>query len=153
MTRSTIAAATAALLLAAPAVAAAKGGPHKDHESKGKGSRTVSFVLKGTYAGDSTVAVTKANGPARKAGLVGQTVTLDLATARVVVADVNADGARDLADVAVGDKVVVKVRAPKGATAADTLTARQLVDQTHKAGSSDEAPEAPEVEAPEAEQD
>jgi hypothetical protein len=143
MTRSQIAAATAALLLAAPAAAVAKKGPDAP---KGKGPKTVSFVLKGTYQGQSTVLVAKGNGPAKKAGLVGQTVTLDLAAARIVVADVNGDGARTVDDVQVGDKVVVKVKAPRGTTAADTLAARQLVDQTHKAGSDDDAPEAPEVE-------
>ena len=142
MTRSHIAAATAALLLATPAVAVAK----KGHEApKGKGAKTVSFVLKGTYQGESTVLVAKGNGPAKKAGLVGQTVLLDLAAARIVVDDVNGDGARSVDDVQVGDKVVVKVKAPRGATAADTLAARQLVDQTHKKADSDDD-DAPETE-------
>ena len=147
MTRTRIAAASAALLLAAPAVAAAKGGPHGHETSKGKGPKSVSYVLKGTYQGDGAVAVTKANGPAKKAGLVGQTVTLDLAAAKVVVADVNGDGARALDDVAVGDKVVAKVRAARDAAAGDALKARQLVDQTHPVAAADDKPE---VEAPEA---
>ncbi len=150
MTRATIAAASAALLLAAPAVAVAK--KPEDKGSKGKGPKTVSLVLKGTYQGEGSVLVAKGNGPAKKAGLVGQTVALDLSAAKVVVDDVNADGVRNADDVQVGDKVVVKVKAPRGATAADTLPARQLVDQTHKADSDDDgAPEAPE--APEVEQD
>ena len=144
MTRKTIAAATAALLLAAPAAAIAK--KPEDKGSKGKGPKTVSLVLKGTYQGEGSVLVAKGNGPAKKAGLVGQTVKLDLSAAKLVVNDVDGDGARSLDDVQVGDKVVVKVKAPRGATAADTLAARQLVDQTHKAEGDDEAPEAPETE-------
>ena len=104
MTRATIAAASAALLLAAPAVAVAK--KPEDKGSKGKGSKTVSFVLKGTYEGGSTVLVAKGNGPAKKAGLVGETVTLDLSRAKIVADDVNADGVRNVDDVQVGDKVV-----------------------------------------------
>ncbi len=136
MTRATIAAASAALLLAAPAVAVAK--KPEDKGSKGKGSKTVSFVLKGTYEGGSTVLVAKGNGPAKKAGLVGETVTLDLSRAKIVADDVNADGIRNVDDVQVGDKVVVKVKAPRGTTAEDTLVARQLVDQTLKDADSDE---------------
>ena len=90
--------------------------------------------------------VAKGNGPAKKAGLVGRTVALDLSAAKVVVDDVNADGVRDIGDVQVGDKVVVKVKAPRGVTAADTLAARQLVDQTHKKAENEDV-------APEAEQD
>ena len=131
-----LAAASAALLLAAPAVATAK--KPDDKGGKGKGPKTVSFVLKGTYQGESTVLVAKGNGPAKKAGLVGQTVTLDLTGAKLRVDDVNADGARTVDDVQVGDKVVVKVKAPRGTTAADTLVARQLVDQTHKGADSDD---------------
>ncbi len=92
--------------------------------------------------------VAKGNGPAKKAGLVGQTVTLDLTGAKLKVDDVNADGAGTVDDVQVGDKVVVKVKAPRGTTAADTLVARQLVDQTHKEADDDGDDDdvAPEVE-------
>jgi hypothetical protein len=47
------------------------------------------------------------------------------------VGDVNRDGTADLGDVAAGDKVVVKVKAPKGDPGTQPFAARQLVDQTH----------------------
>ena len=53
------------------------------------------------------------NARVRKDGLVGQTVSFDLKGARITVADSNGDGATDLDDVQIGDKVVVKAMLPK----------------------------------------
>jgi hypothetical protein len=140
----------AAALVAVPAASAAqpvgtgepedpnssvKGKP-QDPGSQGKGKskvKGVTYVFKGTYQGGDSVAVDHGNAHVRKAGLVGQTVTFDLASAKVAVADNNADGKRDLSDVASGDRVVVKSKMPRSEPAAQPFPARQLVDQTHPA--------------------
>jgi hypothetical protein len=101
---------------------------------KGKGkAKGVTYVFKGTYQGADSVAVDHGNTHVKKAGLVGQTVTFDLATAKIVGADNNADGKRDVSDVASGDRVVVKSKMPRSGPAAQPFPARQLVDQTHPA--------------------
>jgi hypothetical protein len=103
-------------------------------QGKGKGkAKGVTYVFKGTYQGADSVAVDHGNAHVRKAGLVGQTVTFDLAGAKIVVADNNADGKRDVSDVASGDRVVVKSKMPRSEPAAQPFPARQLVDQTHPA--------------------
>jgi hypothetical protein len=134
--------------LAVPAAAAAKGpaaghGRGADHaqagqhghrqESRPPKVKTRALNLKGTVAavGDGTidVLVTSANHHGRV--LRGQTVTVDVSNARIVVRDVNGDGVRDLADVAVGDRVVVHSRIAKGAAPdpAQPLVAKRVVDQ------------------------
>ena len=60
-------------------------------------------------------------------------VVLRFRAAKVSVGDANGDGAADLGDVAPGDRVVVKVKAPKGDPGAQPFAARQLVDQTNPA--------------------
>jgi hypothetical protein len=135
---TTTAAAIAALALAAaPAVAQPESGgkpekPEKpakpDKPAKQKG---VSYVFKGGYAGDSSVAVEHGNKHARD--FEGQTVVFDLSAAKVSVADTSGDGVADLTDVAVGDTVVVKAKLPKGETPAQPIAAKHLVDQTHPA--------------------
>jgi hypothetical protein len=154
--------------LAVPAAAQAKGG-----EGKGKGSGrdkasvaevarpgkgesrrnakknpTVSHIFKGTIVsvdvaeGTAVVKVAKANHHGRVAR--NAQVTFDLAAAKLVVADVNADGAVNLADVAVGDKVLVQARLPKrGADLTRTVTARKLVDQSRPHGGTDAEVKAP----------
>ena len=105
----------------------------KGHESEhGKsGAKTVMYVFKGTYAGAGDVAVDHGNAHVRKAGLVGETVSFDLTTAKIVVADNDGNGTRDLADVRNDDRVVVKARLPRTDPGAQPYTAKQLVDQTH----------------------
>jgi hypothetical protein len=131
---------------AAPAALAAKpddpgsqGGSHgKSGESHGKsGTKTVMYVFKGTFDGSSAVDVKSGNNHVRKASLVGTTVSFDLATAKVVVDDTNADGTRDVNDVSGGDRVVVKARLPRKDPGTQPFTAKQLVDQTHSASSGD----------------
>ena len=134
-----------AALLAVPAVATAKGGGHHKHSKqehkskgkKGKHAKKVTYVFKGTFTAPGTVAVTSGNAHVRKGGFVGQAVTFDLAAAKIVVADANGDGERNLADVKDGDKVLVQARVAKrtkyaapaeGETAA-ALVARKLIDQ------------------------
>lgn len=103
----------------------------KSGEKGQSGSKKVMYVFKGTFDGTSSVDVKTGNAHVKKAGLDGEIVEFDLADAKVVVGDVNSDGAADLADVAAGDKVVVKARLPRKEPGGQPLKAKQLVDQTH----------------------
>jgi len=62
----------------------------------------------------------------------GQRTTLSI-TPRDGGARFSFDGSGDLADVAAGDRVVVKVKAPRKDPGEQPFVARQLVDQTHAA--------------------
>ena len=132
-----------AALAAAPAAFAANpdgvGNPDKpDKPAKpDKPGKGVSYVFKGTYSGESAVAVTKGNKHARD--FEGETVSFDFSAAKVSVDDTTGDGVADLNDVVVGDKVVVKAKLPKGEEPAQPIAAKQLVDQTNPAP--EEAPE------------
>jgi hypothetical protein len=139
-----VAVALAATALAVPAAAIA--GPGKGHEKqaaehvakgKGKDVRTVTFVFKGTFTAPGTVDVVSGNAHVRKGGFVGRPVGFDLASAKIVAADVNADQLVDVADVADGARVVVKARVAKGTKleaaegeTAAAIVARKLVVQT-----------------------
>lgn len=129
----TLLAATAALAaLAVPAAAGAK--PKPDHATaKGHGHK-VSLLLRGTYSGGE-LQVKGGNRATRRAGLVGQSVTLDLTSAKLHVHDRNGDGARDAEDLQDGDRVVVQVRVARGDVASGTLTVRKLV--AHAQGADD----------------
>ena len=110
-----------------PAALATRGGNGKD---KGHGKpHAVAYVFKGTYAGDSMVAVKHGNRHVRNAGYIGETVAFDLSEAKVVVEDTDGNGA-DLGDVAVDDRVLVRARLPRKDPPAQPLAARKLVDQT-----------------------
>jgi hypothetical protein len=128
----------AAALMTAPLAAAKPHGDNPGHgHGNGHGPKGVSYVFKGTYVNATTIDVTKGNRHARDAGLVVPGVQFDFSAAKISVGDVNGDGTADLADVAAGDEVVVKVKAPKGDPAAQPLGARQLVDQTHPGAESE----------------
>lgn len=116
--------------LALPTAASAVQGDHPTGkpDKPGKG---VSYVFKGTYAGESAVAVTKGNKHARD--FEGETVTFDLSAAKVSVADTTGDGVVNVDDVVVGDSVVVKAKLPKGTETAQPIVAKHLVDQTNPA--------------------
>ena len=117
----TLFAATAALaVLALPAAADAK-----PHGGKSQGHK-VSLLLRGSWSGGE-LQVKGGNRAARRAGLVGQSVSLDLAGAKLRVKDRNGDGARDEEDLQDGDRVVVQVRVARGDVASGTLTVRKLV--------------------------
>jgi hypothetical protein len=93
-----------------------------------------------------TIHVTKANHHGK--ALVGQDVTFTIPEGGVRAADRNKDGKVDLADVNVGDKVVVQTR-KIAVDAAQPFAARKLVDQTSRQEKDDEdADEAPETPAP-----
>jgi hypothetical protein len=131
----TLLAATAALAaLALPAAAGAK--PTREHATAKEHGHKVNLLLRGTYAGGE-LQVKGGNRATRRAGLVGQSVTLDLASAKLRVHDRNGDGARDAEDLQDGDRVVVQVRVARGDVASGTLTVRKLV--AHAQGADDPA--------------
>ncbi len=141
-TRVLVAAVTAAALVV-PAAAVAQPGKGKGAEKPakvvGKKTKKVTFIFRGTFTAPGTIQVLAGNAHARKGGFVGETITVDLASAKLVVADTNADGALDVTDVKAGDRVLVQARIPKGTTfvapaegeAAETVPARKLVDKTN----------------------
>jgi hypothetical protein len=130
-----------ALALVVPAAAAAK--PDKAAKpTKPPKVKTVTYVFKGTWNADGTVLVKKGNAHVRKAHLVGGNVAFDLTKAKLVVADTNADGKHDAADLQAGDKVLVQARLPRKVPGDAPYSARKLVDQTHPP-TADEAPESP----------
>jgi hypothetical protein len=156
--RSTLTALTGVLALAFPAGALAHRAPAGSHgaghanaaRSHGKASAhgqpsthrhipMVALIAHGTVVSvDSTnntavVQVTRTNH--HGAGLVGTQVTVDLSNARISVADVNADGQKNLADVAAGDRVLVQGRIPLHGSLTAALVAKRLIDQTHPATS------------------
>jgi hypothetical protein len=132
--------------LALPAAAMANHGHHNgaSHTNNGHHNgqnkpHSVMYVLKGTYSGDgSTVSVTSANH--HGSGLVGQDVAFDFSSAKISVADTNADTVMDINDVVAGDKVLVQVRLPKGDPATQPIVAKHLVDQTNPDDSSSSDP-------------
>lgn len=130
----------AATGLALPAASAAKGphghgnGTHGKSGQHQRGKHGRALIVKGTVAAvgtDGTVQVNVLHANHHGKALVGQTVTFDVSQARIVVADTNGDGQRNLADVAVGDSVVVHARVTKGETLdpSTTIAAGRLVDQ------------------------
>ena len=136
----------AAAVLAFPVAAGAKphdatehghGNGHAHEHGHSSQPKTVGYVFKGTWSGGS-VHVTKGNKHVRRAELVGTDVAFDLTDAKIVVADNDGDGAKDLADVQDGDSVLVKARLPKGDPGDVPFAARKLVDQTHESSSDDE---------------
>ena len=142
--RTIVLGAALAALAAAP-IAGAKPHEPKAHGNGNAKAKGVSYIFKGTYVDSTTVEVSKGNAHVKRADLVGGPVQFDFTAAKISVADTNGDGASDLADVLVGDRVVVKVKAPKGDLGEQPFAARQLVDQ----GAEDAEVEEPEVEVPE----
>jgi hypothetical protein len=131
-----IAAALGAAALAIPAAAAADPGHGKAKPKKA--AKTVTYVFKGTFTAPGTVAVLSGNAHVRKGGYVGQSISFDLATAKIVGVDTNADLKVDATDVTDGDRVLVQARVAKGTKyaapaegeTAAAIVARKLVDQT-----------------------
>ncbi len=66
---------------------------------------------------------------------MGQELTFDLATAKLIVADVDGDGSLAIGDVRQGDRVIIQLRAPRGVGVDAPLSARKLVDLTSPAAS------------------
>jgi hypothetical protein len=132
----------AAMALPTAAVAHGKAGQHghaTEHGQGGKPDKPIRYRalnVKGTVTsvGDGTIDVLVKGANHHGRALRGQTVTVDVSTARIVVRDVNGDGSRDLADVAVGDRVLVQARIAKGAAPDPTasLVAKRVVDKGQK---------------------
>jgi hypothetical protein len=119
-----------------PAGGRGKGAEHSQSGKHGKGPKapkTRALNIKGTVSavGDGTVDVLVKRANHHGRALRDQTVTVDVSNARIVVRDVNDDGKRDLADVAVGDRVLVQSRIAKGAAPdpAQPIVAKRLVDK------------------------
>jgi hypothetical protein len=112
----TILAAGAVAALLAP-VAIAKPGKHGPKQRAEHRNPTVSYVVRGQVDGvevaAKTVAVTVAKSNRHGRALAGRQLTLDVSAARLVVRDTNADGVRDLNDVAALDRAKAHVRLPK----------------------------------------
>ena len=159
----------AALAVPAAAVAESKHErPGKEHaKGKHRKAKKVMFVFKGTFTAPGTVEVEHGNAHVRKRGYVGQSVAFDLEDAKIVVADTNADGKRDLADVKDGDRVLVQARmlkrtkyvapvedeAPEAEAAgdevveeSDAIVARKMIDRTHHPRDEDEVLEPADAE-------
>jgi hypothetical protein len=161
MNNRVIAAVLGAAALAVPAAAAADSGNGKGHEKrtaedvvkdkKPKKVKNVMYVFKGAFTAPGTVEVSSGNSHVRKGGFVGQTVTFDFASAKVVVADTNADAKLDVVDVKDGDLVLVQARlakrseyaAPAEGETAEPMVARKLIDKTNAPLDDEEPAPAP----------
>ncbi|HEY1595117.1 MAG TPA: hypothetical protein VGF74_06965 [Thermoleophilaceae bacterium] len=126
------------LACAAPALANSAGdhghanGNGQQHAQGKAKVHNVTWVFKGTWnAADGTVTVKHGNSFVRKDQLVGTDVQFDLSGTRFVVKDVNKDGARNQADLADGDRVLVKARLPRKDPGSQPFKAKMLIDQTH----------------------
>jgi ABC-type amino acid transport substrate-binding protein len=145
MNRRIVIAALAAAALAVPAAAGAQPGNGKGHEktaAKVKKAKKVTFVFRGTFTAPGTIEVLAGNAHVRKGGFVGEAVTFDFASAKVVVADTNADQKLDVTDVKDGDQVLVQARIAKGteyAAGGEAVIARKLVDKTNPPVEAEEA--------------
>lgn len=158
-----------AAALALPASAVAKshaggkgkhGGSHaRDHSGKKGHKARVSYNFKGVVASVDpaaktvVVSIEHANRHGRK--FVGEDLTFDFTKTRLVVADVNSDGARSLADISEGDriKVRVKLRRKAGDLSSDTIVGRKMSAKCENTSdeSAEESPESDEDEAGEVE--
>jgi hypothetical protein len=135
---------SAAALVAFPAGAMAKNGTDGGHGKGGKAAeakaehkkpkkpKTSTYQFRGlvTAVGDGTLQVDVKSGNSRGMKFKGQALTFDVTKAKFHVADVDKDGRRDMADVAVGDRVQVQAKLPRGAV--DTtraLPARHVLDK------------------------
>jgi len=114
-------------------------GQQGDHgKSKGKRPHAVAWVFKGYYkgqgsaSGEVSIEVRHGNSRVRKGGYIGDKVAFDLSGARIVVADANNDGQRNLADVAVGDWVLVKARLPRTDPGDQPFEGKRLIDKTSR---------------------
>ena len=146
MNKRVVIATLAAAALAVPAAAAAQPGGGKGHGKKPAKPKNVTFVFKGTFTAPGTVEVLGGNAHVRKGGFVGEAVTFDFASAKVVVADTNADLTLDVTDVKNGDRVLVQARLARGtefAADAEAVVARKLVDKTNPPVEDDETEPTP----------
>jgi hypothetical protein len=146
-----------AMVLAVPGTALAKGDHGKGHgkqkaesnqkahkHGSKKAKKPKSYVFKGVYKGDGVVTVTSGNSRVRKGGYVGQDVTFDLTTAKVVAAESDGVAGVTAADVKAGDLVLVQARLPRGSKAPEPTTEEPAPTATESTDDpvSEEAPAA-----------
>jgi hypothetical protein len=107
-------AAVAALAFPALALAKSDENPRRGAD-KTKPERAVSWIVKGevTAKGENTVTVLIKRSNHHGRALRDREVAFDMTNARIVVRDVNGDGARNLADVNTGDHAKLQARRPK----------------------------------------
>lgn len=137
--RSAAGLAALALTVAPAAFAKGPGGDHgKSGQPHGKAgqqhgkargkTKARNVVVKGTIASVGADTVTVSVAKATKWGRALRGTDAEFTVAKISAADRDGNGTVDLADLAAGDKVVVKARIAKDATA--PYAARQLVDQS-----------------------
>jgi len=119
---------------AGPGVASAK--PTKPVPSRGRYNFRGTVVAVDPAAGTLTLSVVRGNRHART--YAGREVTFSVASARFAVTDANADGALDLADVSVGDRVRVMARM-SGSELVEPLAATAITSD--RSGTAAPAPE------------
>ena len=130
------------------------GSKHEKKAKKDKAAKGKTFVFKGVYKGAGVVTVAKGNAHVRKGGYVGQDVTFDMSAAKLVVADTDGVPGVTVADLQVGDELLVQARQARGtkavvvpveetatattdepvvedAPADDAIKAHKLIDKTH----------------------
>jgi hypothetical protein len=90
------------------------------------------FEFTGIYRGGGQVQVTESSPLALQHGLLGATTTLVCVDGAILVADLNGDGAGNLADVQPGDAVTVITEQPL-ANPLSSCYAKALIDRTHPA--------------------
>jgi len=117
---------------------------HGKKDKSAKAKKAVTFVFKGVYKGAGVVTVSKGNAHVRKGGYVGQDVTFDMSAAKLVVADTDGVAGVTVADLQVGDELLVQARQARGTKAVvapveDTATA---TTETEEAPAADQAPSA-----------
>ena len=120
---------------------------HEKKAKKDKGSKAkkpVSFVFKGVYKGAGVVTVAKGNSHVRKGGYVGQDVTFDMSAAKLVVADTDGVPGVTVADLQVGDELLVQARQARGtkAVVVPVEETAAATPETEEAPAADEAPSA-----------
>jgi len=120
------------------------GSKHEKQHKSAKAKKAVTFVFKGVYKGAGVVTVSKGNAHVRKGGYVGQDVTFDMSAAKLVVADTDGVAGVTVADLQVGDELLVQARQARGTKAVvapveDTATA---TTESEEAPAADEAPSA-----------
>ena len=119
---------------AGPGVASAK--PTKPVPSRGRYNFRGTVVAVDPAAGTLTLSVVRGNRHARTHA--GREVTFSVASARFAVTNANADGALDLADVSVGDRVRVMARM-SGSELVEPLAATAITSD--RSGTAAPAPE------------
>ena len=111
----------AVVALAFPALALAKNDNAERGNNKTKPERAVSWIVKGdvTAKGENSVTVMIKRSNHHGRAVRDREVTFDMTNARIVVRDVNGDGARNLGDVNVGDHAKLQARRPKRSALAE----------------------------------